>query len=88
MTKKTTNKKSSSKIMSKLSSRKFQVWLVWTVITVLSLFIIQLELEVKSQIVQFYGWVSLIYVGGNVVQKYITNKPNTTTTINDNNDIK
>lgn len=88
MTKKTTNKKSSSKIMSKLSSRKFQVWLVWTVITVLSLFIIQLELEVKSQIVQFYGWVSLIYVGGNVVQKYITNKPNTTTTINDDNDIK
>ncbi len=88
MTKKTTNKKSSSKIMNKLSSRKFQVWLVWTVITVVSLFIIQLESEVKSQIVQFYGWVSLIYVGGNVAQKYITNKPNTTTTINDDNDIK
>lgn len=86
MTKKTTNKKSSSKIMSKLFSRKFQVWLVWTVITVLSLFIIQLESEVKSQIVQFYGWVSLIYVGGNVARKYITNKPNTT--INDDNDIK
>lgn len=88
MIKKTTNKKSSSKLMSKLFSRKFQVWLVWTVITVLSLFIIQLESEVKSQIVQFYGWVSLIYVGGNVAQKYITNKPNTTTTINDDNDIK
>lgn len=88
MTKKTTNKKSSSKLMSKLFSRKFQVWLVWTVITVLSLFIIQLESEVKSQIIQFYGWVSLIYVGGNVVQKYIINKPTTTTTINDDNDIK
>lgn len=86
MTKKTTNKKSSSKLMSKLFSRKFQVWLVWTVLTVLSLFIIQSESEVKSQIVQFYGWVSLFYVGGNVAQKYITNKP--TTTINNDNDIK
>lgn len=81
------NNKKQFKIANKLSSRKFQVWLVWTILTVLALFVIDMEVEVKSQIVQFYGWVSLIYVGGNVAQKYITNKPNFTS-INDEDNIK
>ena len=61
---------------NKLFSRKFQVWLVWTILTIVSLFLIVMETEVKTQIIQFYGWVSLIYVGGNVAQKYIDTNAN------------
>lgn len=81
------NNKKQSKITNKLSSRKFQVWLVWTILTVLALFVIDMEVEVKSQIVQFYGWVSLIYVGGNVAQKYI-DKPNINSSQNEDDNIK
>ena len=85
MTRKKQTKRTNN--FSKLSSRKFQVWLIWTILTVLALFVTDMEVEIKSQIVQFYGWVSLIYVGGNVVQKYITNRPNFTS-INDEDNIK
>lgn len=82
-----TNNKKQFKITSKLFSRKFQVWLVWTILTVVSLFLVDMEVEVKSQIAQFYGWISLFYIGGNVAQKYIGYRPNFTS-INDEDNIK
>jgi len=61
--------------MNKIKSRKFQVWIVWLVFCIASLFIADLP---KETIFNFFGWVSIAYIGGNVAQKYIYNKPTIT----------
>lgn len=52
-------------------SRKFIVWLAWTVLAVAAIFVHDLP---KDNIYSFYGLVSLIYIGANVYQKQIFNK--------------
>lgn len=58
-------------MFDKLKSRKFIVWLVWLIIAGVSLFKNELP---KETIFQFFGYVSVIYIGGNVAQKYIYDK--------------
>ena len=55
-------------IKKKLSSRKFQVWLVWLIISIMSMWRPDLP---KETIFRFFGYVSIIYIGGNVAQKYL-----------------
>lgn len=62
----------------KLKSRKFIVWIVSTVFVVLSFiaFIIVKDSEVMNVTKIFaegWTWISAIYIGGNVAQKF-TNK--------------
>lgn len=61
------------KIPAKLKSRKLFVWLVWTGIAFASLFVKDLPKEI---IFEFYGLVSLIYIGSNTAQKWIFRKDN------------
>lgn len=58
-------------IKQKISSRKFQVWLVWLGIVIASMFIDNLPKEI---IFQFFGYVSLLYIGANTAQKYLDSK--------------
>lgn len=60
-----------SSVVDKLKSRKFQVWLVWLLFCIASLFIADLP---KDTIFNFFGWVSVVYIGGNVAQDYVFNK--------------
>jgi len=55
----------------KLQSRKFLVWFVWLIFSILCCGFPELP---KEQIFQFFGYVSVIYIGGNVAQKWIDNK--------------
>lgn len=55
----------------KIQSRKFLVWLVWLAFAVLTTKYTELP---KEQIFQFFGYVSLIYIGGNVAQKWLDRK--------------
>jgi len=57
--------------MEKLKSRKFQVWLSWLIISILSIFISDLPKEI---IFNYLGLVSMIYIGGNVAQDFIFKK--------------
>ena len=57
--------------MDKLKSRKFQVWLVWLIIALVALFKTDLP---KETIFQYFGLISIVYIGGNVAQKAIFNK--------------
>ena len=54
--------------MNKLKSRKFQVWLCWLAIAIVSLFKPGLPTET---IFSFFGMISIIYIGGNVAQDWI-----------------
>jgi len=58
-------------MFNKLKSRKFQVWIVWLIIAIISLFKTDLP---KETIFQYFGLVSMLYIGGNVAQKAIFNK--------------
>ena len=55
----------------KIQSRKFLVWVVWLVFAVLTCKYSELP---KEEIFQFFGYVSLIYIGGNVAQKWLEKK--------------
>lgn len=59
------------KIPTKLTSRKLFVWIVWTVLAVASVFVKDMP---RETIYQFYGFVSLLYIGGNVAQDWISTK--------------
>jgi len=52
--------------MSKITSRKLWVFVVWSVIAVACLFVE----SPKETIFTFYGLVSLAYIGGNVAEKF------------------
>lgn len=55
----------------KLKSRKFQVFITWLVIAIVSLFRPDLP---KETIFQFFGFVSLTYIGSNLLQDFIATK--------------
>lgn len=57
--------------LSKIKSRKYQVWLIWTALVAISIVITK---TVSVEIVGWYGIVSIIYIGGNVAQKYLYKK--------------
>ena len=57
--------------MNKIKSRKFQVWLIWTALVAISIIMTK---TVSVEIVGWYGIVSIIYIGGNVAQKYLYKK--------------
>lgn len=56
---------------NKASSRKFWVWIVWAVITTASMIP---AVRIDQTVVSYFGFVSLIYIGGNVLQKWIDGK--------------
>ena len=52
----------------KVRSRKFVVWITWAVLTITSLIITR---ELDANLITWFGTVSIIYIGGNTIQKYI-----------------
>lgn len=59
----------------KLKSRKFIVWITATVFLLLSFFsyIIREDAaltEIMKVFAESWGWISTIYIGGNVAQKF------------------
>lgn len=64
---------------NKFKSRKFIVWLTSTVLLILSFvayFIVRESAitEVMKMLAESWGWVSALYIGGNVAQKCFTPK--------------
>lgn len=61
----------------KFKSRKFIVWITATVLLVLS-FVVSVIVkdstmtEVNKILAEGWSWISALYIGGNVAQKYIT----------------
>lgn len=55
----------------KLKSRKFQVWIVWSLLAIACIFVPTLP---KETIFTYYGLISMIYIGGNVASSYIESK--------------
>lgn len=60
--------------MNKLKSRKFQVFIIWLVLVLFSFINTNIQSSTQELILQFFGRVSIIYIGGNVFQKYIERK--------------
>lgn len=59
-------------MLKKLKSRKFQVWIIWLIFCIVSC--IPCTALPKETIFNFFGWVSIVYIGGNVAQKYLYKK--------------
>lgn len=58
---------------NKLKSRKFVVWLVATIFVTVSLilnFIVKDFSEITKIFAEGWCWISAIYIGGNVAQKF------------------
>lgn len=60
--------------MNKLKSRKFQVFIIWLALVIFSFISVNIAVSTQEIILQFFGRVSIIYIGGNVFQKYIERK--------------
>jgi hypothetical protein len=63
------NIKKTSNFIIKLKSRKFQVWIVWLLLTGYGIF--NPSLLPLDSIIQYFGLVSLVYIGSNVFQQYV-----------------
>lgn len=50
-----------------IKSRKFIVWLVWVLLVVASFVFTK---QVSETLIGSFCFVSLVYIGGNVLQKY------------------
>jgi threonine/homoserine/homoserine lactone efflux protein len=61
------------KLSPKLTSRKLFVFLIWAVLAIASIFVTDMP---KETIYQFFGFVSLLYIGSNTAQKWIERKDN------------
>jgi uncharacterized membrane-anchored protein len=57
-------------IKEKLQSRKFHVFIIWIVLVVFCIF----NNSLTDVVIQYFGLVSLLYIGSNTAQKFI-NKP-------------
>jgi uncharacterized membrane-anchored protein len=57
-------------IKEKLQSRKFHVFLVWIVLVIFCIF----NNALTDVVIQYFGLVSMLYIGSNTAQKYLTNK--------------
>jgi hypothetical protein len=55
---------------SKWFSRKLVVWVVWTILTAFAL-ITKIESVTISEILSFYGFISLAYIGANTIGKFV-----------------
>lgn len=55
-------------MMDKFKSRKFLVWVVWTLLAGLCFFI-KTEPSVLNTVVQYYGIISVVYIGANAYTK-------------------
>ncbi|EGC78209.1 hypothetical protein HMPREF9353_01056 [Treponema denticola F0402] len=62
--------------MNKIKSRKFQVFIIWLILVIFSFLINNIQVSTQEIILQFFGRVSIIYIGGNVFQKYIEGRKN------------
>jgi multisubunit Na+/H+ antiporter MnhF subunit len=58
------------KISDKLLSRKFHVFLVWIVLIIFCIF----NKTLTDTIIQYFGLISLAYIGSNSFQKYLEKK--------------
>lgn len=59
------------KLNYKLKSRKFLVWLVWTVFTFT---VIITTKTINPELISWYGAISLIYISVNMAQKFVEKK--------------
>jgi uncharacterized membrane-anchored protein len=57
-------------IKEKLQSRKFHVFLIWIVLVIFCIF----HNMVTDVVIQYFGLVSMLYIGSNTAQKYIMKK--------------
>lgn len=55
-------------MMDKFKSRKFLVWIVWSLLAGFSFFT-KTEPSVLNTIIQYYGIISVAYVGANAYTK-------------------
>lgn len=54
----------------KLLSRKFHVFLIWIVLIIFCIF----NNILSDTVIQYFGLVSLLYIGSNTAQKFIQKK--------------
>jgi hypothetical protein len=54
-------------IKEKLQSRKFHVFLIWIVLVIFRIF----NKTLTDTVIQYFGLVSLLYIGSNTAQKFI-----------------
>jgi hypothetical protein len=54
----------------KLSSRKFHVFLIWIILIIFCIF----NNSLTDTVIQYFGLVSLLYIGSNTAQKFIQKK--------------
>lgn len=53
---------------SKIKSRRFIVFMIWTVLVGLSIFITN---TIIPEIISWYGVISMLYIGSSVAKSYI-----------------
>lgn len=56
---------------NRATSRKFIVFLCWLIILIVNIVVTK---TIDANIVSWFGAISIIYIGGNVFQKYIDKK--------------
>lgn len=63
---------------NKMKSRKFIVWLTATAFLILSfvVFFLTKETKLTETFAESWGWISTIYIGGNVAQKFVNGVKN------------
>ena len=63
---------------NKMKSRKFIVWLTATAFLILSfvVFFLTKETKLTETFAESWGWISAIYIGGNVAQKFVNRVKN------------
>jgi hypothetical protein len=54
--------------MSKMKSRRFWVWMVWTIIVAASIVITK---TLSPELISWYGAISCLYIGSSVAKSYI-----------------
>ena len=57
--------------MDKFKSRKFIVWIVWLLIIIASMIVKDIP---KDTVYNFFGFISMVYIGGNLADKFISSK--------------
>ena len=58
------------KILDKLKSRRFFVFVIWTVLVVASIIITK---TLTPEIIGWYGVISMLYIGSSTAKSYIYN---------------
>ncbi len=54
--------------MDKIRSRKLWVWIVWAVLSIL---VVVVTKSIPADLISWFGVISLAYIGGNVLTKFI-----------------